>query len=183
MCNSFVSIPSKEQRIPSHLLSSNSNWALFKLNVSRMAFVAKFASNLSSAVLAHGRMPVTTWRIGAVSPRYRILLLGSTELSSFLSDGKENFRLLSIFAFEFGAGERRSSFSPLRFASVSSSECIMTETTWVSFWTLSSCFPLIAISHLPLNVGFLSFLTPGYCSPINHFVSFDQDRVWQMSSI
>ena len=54
-------------------------------------------------------------------------------------------------------------------ATVSSSECIMTETTRVSFWTLFRCFPLKAVTHFPLNVGFLSFLTPGYCSSINHF--------------
>ena len=36
--------------------------------------------------------------------------------------------------------------------------------------TLSICFPLKPPSHLPINVGFLSFLTLGHCSSLNKFV-------------
>ena len=47
---------------------------------------------------------------------------------------------------------------------------IMTETTRVSFRTLSNCFPLVAFSHFPLYAGFSPFLTLGYCSSFHHFV-------------
>ena len=38
----------------------------------------------------------------------------------------------------------------------------MTETTWVSFRTLFSCFPLTEFSHFPFFAGFSPFLTLGY---------------------
>ena len=67
----------------------------------------------------------------------------------------------SIFAFKLVCGRRRSSFSSLGSATVSRSNCVMTETSWVSFGTVSMCLPLKTLSHFPLNVGFLSFLTLG----------------------
>ena len=59
--NSSVSTPSTEQLHPFappflRLLTGRP----FKLNVSKMALVAIFASGFSFAVLAHWRMPVTT---------------------------------------------------------------------------------------------------------------------------
>ena len=71
--------------------------------------------------------------------------------------------------------ERTSVFLFMRFAHSASgsfnltSSFPMIETTWVSFRTLSRCFPLPAISNFPLNVGFISFWTPCHCSSMNHF--------------
>ena len=68
-------------------------------------------------------------------------------------------------------GRRRSSFSSLDFVIVARGHCVMTETTWVSFRTLSNCFPLMAFSHFPLHADFSIFLTLGYCIVPNSEVS------------
>ena len=68
-------------------------------------------------------------------------------------------------------GRRRSSFSSLTTAQVSLNLFVMTETTWASFRTLSMCFPLNTLSHFPLYVGFLSFLTLGDWSSFHNFAS------------
>ena len=87
-----------------------------------------------------------------------------------------------------GCRRRRSSFLSLTFVTVSRGLCVMTETTWVSFGTLTMCLPLQTLSHLPLNVGFLSFLTLGDCSSLSttsfrtwsfDFSSSDQYEVLQ----
>ena len=46
----------------------------------------------------------------------------------------------------------------------------VTETTRVSFWTLSSCFPQIAFSHFPLNAAFSLLLTLDQYSCLNPFI-------------
>ena len=73
----------------------------------------------------------------------------------------------SVLAFEFGAGEDD---CPFRTSATVSRGWFMTETTWVSFRTLSMWFPLKTFSHFPRNVGFLSFLIFGHCSSLNNFV-------------
>ena len=61
-----------------------------------------------------------------------------------------------------GMQEKTIAFSSLTFATVSGGSDVMTETTRVSFGTLSMCLPLETLSHFPLNAGFLSFWTLGY---------------------
>ena len=68
-------------------------------------------------------------------------------------------------------GRRRSSFSSLVSAIVARIHRVMTETTWVSFRTLSNCFPLMAFSHFPLHADFSIFLTLGFCIVPNSEVS------------
>ena len=70
-----------------------------------------------------------------------------------------------------GCGRRRSPFSSLAFTLACRGQRVTTETAWVSFGTLSMCFPLKTLSHLPLNVGFVSFLTLGNCSSFHNIVS------------
>ena len=60
--------------------------------------------------------------------------------------------------------------SSLTTVQVSLYQSDMTETTWVSCWTLSMCLPLKTLSPFPLNVGVLSFLTLGDCSPFHNIV-------------
>ena len=63
----------------------------------------------------------------------------------------------------------------------------MTETTWVSFGTLSMCLPLKTLLHFPLNVDFLSWLIlfPQLRSRLwsFEFSSSDQYEILQTSSI
>ena len=49
-------------------------------------------------------------------------------------------------------------------------QCVMTETTWGSFGTLSMCRPLKTLLHFPHNVGFVSFSTLGDWSSSHHIV-------------
>ena len=63
---------------------------------------------------------------------------------------------VNLFSLRMGCGRRRSSFSSLTSYSVSRVQCIMTVTIWVSFRTLSLCFPLKTFSLFPFNVNFLS---------------------------
>ena len=99
-----------------------------------------------------------------------MLPLLSEELSSLLPESFEGFYSLSVsVGLRIWCGRGRLCFLSVNSTTVSSGS-FMTETTWVSFRTLSSCFPLIAFSHFPLNVSFLSFLTVGLCSSLNNFV-------------
>ena len=92
-------------------------------------------------------------------------------LSSLLPHVFEDFLTLqSNLGLRIWCGRRRSFFSSLTTFQVSSYQSVMTETTWVSFWTLSMCLPLKTLSHFPLNVGFLSFLTLCDCSSFHNLV-------------
>ena len=72
---------------------------------------------------------------------------------------------------------RRSSFSSLTTVQVSLYKFVMTETTWVSFRTLSMWLSLKTLSHFHLNVGFLSFLTLGDYSSFHNFASDSESEV------
>ena len=91
----------------------------------------------------------------------------------FLQFWRARTTLLRFTAVSLGlrirCGRGRLSFSSLTSATVSRG-WFMTETTWVSFRTLSMWFPLKTFSHFPGNVGFLSFLILGHCSSLNNFV-------------
>ena len=74
----------------------------------------------------------------------------SFELSYLLPDPCEDFCSSPsvCYAFEWDAGEDDRLF-----------RLLTSETTKVSFGTLSMCLPLKTLSHFPLNVGFVSSLT------------------------
>ena len=81
-----------------------------------------------------------------------------------------NFSLAVSLGLRTWCGRRRSSFLPLTIAQVSLCKFVMTETTLVSFWTLSMCLPLK--NTLPLSSrrrGFLSFLTFGDWPSFHNF--------------
>ena len=103
--------------------------------------------------------------------QYRHGILHLLYLKGFLLRCLNFLTYLSVsLGLRIWCGRGRLSFCSLSLASVSRCR-IMAETACVSFRTLSICFPLIALSHFPLNVGFLSFLTLGYCSFLHDFVS------------
>ena len=113
-------------------------------------------------------MPVTTRRIGTISPlTWDFHSCCQQDFPSFSSD---DFPFPSLVAFEFGAGEDVRSSWFKKFAPVTTSSNSMMETTRVSFRTLSSCLPLPAISHFPFNVGSIFLSTPCHYS-MNHTVS------------
>ena len=76
---------------------------------------------------------------------------------------------VSLFCLRMGCRRRRSSFSSPTLATVSRGLCVVTETTWVCFQTVSLGLPLKSLSHFPRNVGFFSFLTLGYWSSFHNF--------------
>ena len=143
--------------------------ALFRqLNMSKETCFAISASYLWNVVPTHGRMPVTTRRIGTISAltcdfipfvnRFSILFVRWFSLSVFGCLRIWCRRRRPLFLFE-------------KFAPVTRSSNSMMETTRVSFRTLSSCLPLPAISHFPFNVGSIFLSTPCHYSSMNHIVS------------
>ena len=71
-----------------------------------------------------------------------------------------------VCAFEFCAGEDDCPFRPVILASVVRCQIVAQTTSLLG--KLSSCFPLIAFSNFPFNVGFLFWL--GYSSSPHYFV-------------
>ena len=138
-----------------------------QLNMSKKTCFAISASCLWNVLLALGRMPLTTRRIGTISPltcdfipfvnRFAILFVRWFSLSVFGCLWIWSKRGRPLFLFK-------------KFAPVTRSSNSMMETTRVSFRTLSSCLPLPAISHFPFNVGFIFLSTPCHYS-MNHIVS------------
>ena len=128
-----------------------------QLNMSKKTCFAISGSYLWNAVPTRGRMPVTTRRIGTISPltwdfipfvnRFSILFVRWFSLSVF-------------GCLRSWCGRRRPLFLFKKFAPVTTSSNSMMETTRVSFRTLSSCLPLPAISHFPFNVGSIFLSTP-----------------------
>ena len=141
---------------------------LLQLNMPKIAISAISASCFWNAALTHGKVLVTTRRIGTISPltwdfvplvnRAFILFVRWCGFSLSVSG------CLRIWC------RRGRSFLFLNYAPVSRSFNPMIETTRVSFKTVSSCLPLPAISHFPLNVGSISFSTPFKYSSMNYFV-------------
>ena len=156
------------QLIHSHLFSSTPCWAFPPAQHVEKTCFAISASYLWNVVLTLGRMPVTTRRIGTISPltwdfipfvkRFAILFVRWFSLSVFgwLRIWCKRGRPLFLF---------------MKFAPFTRSSNSMMETTRVSFRTLSSCLPLPAISHFPFNVGFNFLSTPCHYSSMNHIVS------------
>ena len=138
-----------------------------QLNMSKKTCFAISASYLWNVVLTLGRMPVTTRRIGTISPltwdfipfvkRFAILFVRWFSLSVFGCLRIWSRRGRPLFLFK-------------KFAPVTRSSNSMMETTRVSFGTLSSCLPLPAISQFPFNIGFICLSTPCHYS-MNHIVS------------
>ena len=92
------------------------------------------------------------------------------------------------FAFERDAGEKTIAlFVSDYYLCFQKPVRVETETTGVSFGTLSVCRPLKTLSHFPLNVSFLSFSTLGDWSRSTtsfqtpKFSSSHQYEVWQLS--
>ena len=116
-----------------------------QLNMSKKTCFAISASYSWNAVPTHGRMPVTTLRIGTISPmtwdfipfvkRFAILFVRWFSLSVW--------GCLRIWC-----RRGRPLFLFMKFAPVTRSSNSMMETTRVSFRTLSSCLPLPEISPL-----------------------------------
>ena len=155
------------QLIHSQFFSSTPCWAFPPAQHVEKTCFAISASYLWNVVLTLGRMPVTTRRIGTISPlrwdfipfvkRFAILFVRWFSLSVFgwLRIWCKRGRPLFLF---------------MKFAPFTRSSNSMMETTRVSFRTLSSCLPLPAISHFPFNVGFNFLSTPCHYS-LNHTVS------------
>ena len=95
--------------------------------------------------------------------RHGISFLLSEELSSSLPDSFDGFcPSPSVFAFELDAVEDDRPFSSLTSATVSRGN--------VSWLRLHEARALKTVSHFPLNLGFVSFLTLGDCSSSHNFV-------------
>ena len=95
------------------------------------------------------QMPEFTWRIFTEFEStwnfiliQRVFLFTAWSLWGFLS------LAVSLFCLRMGCRRRRSSFSSLTTVQISLYLFIMTETTWVSFWTLSMCLPPKTLSPL-----------------------------------
>ena len=120
----------------------------------------------------HGRMPESTWRICTeFESAWNFTLISRVFLVIAWSLWGFSSLAVSLFCLRMGCGRRRSPFSSLAFTLASRGQRVTTETAWVSFGTLSMCFPLKTLSHLPLNVGFVSFLTLGNWSSFHTIVS------------
>ena len=151
------------QRILSQHLSLTFAGLSFCLNMSEMAFVAKYASffqTYNSDVREDAKTYMTVFFFLQFLCRQIIELLLSEPSSLFFTVG---------LCLRIWCGRRRSSFSSLTFHPVARGYFVMTETARVSVGTLSMCFPLITLSHFHLNVGFLSFLTLGDWSSFHNF--------------
>ena len=113
--------------------------------------------------------------------RFFTIFVSAQNLTSFVRAFISVAVLTVRLCLRIWCGRRRSSFSSLITATVARSYCVITETAWVSFGTLSMCLPLKTLSHFPLNVGFLSFLTLSDWSPFHNIVP--DPEVLQTSSI
>ena len=103
----------------------------------------------SDSIQTHGRMQKFTSRIFTecesawnVTLIIWVFLFTAWSLWGFL------FAAVSVFRPRMGCRRRRSSFSSLTLATVSRGLDVMTETTWVSFGTLSLWLPLKTLSRL-----------------------------------
>ena len=141
------------------------------LNVLESAFFGIWASWFRLVIETHGRVPIITWRARTLSPKgISARNLTSCSRWTFSSETWTFWWFLSVSLFLrfFGAGEND---CPFCLWSHLFSRCsIMTETTWVSFRTLSNCLPLLALSHFPLHADFCHLLTFGFCSSFHYFV-------------
>ena len=130
----------------------------FSLNKSEMAFVAMDTTFFRFVIQIHGRMTASTWRIFTELESawnftlvFRVFLFIAWSLWGFV------FLAVSMFCLRMEGGRRRSHFSSLTFALLSTGEWVMTETTWISCGALSMCLPLKTLSHFHLTAGFVSF--------------------------
>ena len=138
-----------------------------QLNVPKKTF-CHICTYLWNVVPTHGRMPVTTRRIGTIS----VLTCGYIPFVNRFSILFVRWFSLSVFGcLRIWCRRGRPLFLFMKFAPVTTSSNSMMETTRVSFRTLSSCLPLPAISHFPFNVGSLFLSTPCHYSSMNHIVS------------
>ena len=151
--------------------------------MSEIASVAILASCLRLAILPHGRVPILRDGLLHFLYRHGILLLLSEGLSPLLPELFDGIAP-SILAFKLV----REWATVLL---VSEPRICTLDHGGNCMSLLSNIAHLLSIdsSHFPLNVGFLSFFTLGYCSFLNYFVSdsefssFDLREVLHMSSI
>ena len=137
-------------------------WLPIRLSVSEETLVAEFASWHRQVLLTYRRMPKITRRICALSFEKfcaRFLAFYSKRILSPLCQNLSKDFLLSVCA--FGAGEHDCAF----LSTITS----VAETTRVSSWTLSNCFPLMAFSHFSFRADVSSFSTLDQCSPSQIF--------------
>ena len=137
--------------LPTHLIISDF-WLWSRLQTVPRCYFHSFS------FIGILQMPEFTWRIFTEFEStwnfiliQRVFLFTAWSLWGFLS------LAVSLFCLRMGCRRRRSSFSSLTTVQISLYLFIMTETTWVSFWTLSMCLPPKTLSHFPLNASFLPF--------------------------
>ena len=124
------------------------------LSVPESALFAKFASRFRFVILTDGRMPIITWRICAVS----LKVIAARFLLS------PSWRTTASGATSFWRSSGRLCF-------LSTLIIVVPETASISFWALSFCFPLIAISLFSFSADIRPLLSLNQYSSFDPFIS------------